>query len=510
MINKRAIDDFLSRQLDDFDWVKKLTHQDVNSSLNSLISDDITKGLWLHQKAQALILLHQPRFLLFTDPGGGKTRTILSLIRHRKLMGESPKVVVFTPSIASIDTWLNEAAEFAPELGTLALIYDSETNRSYVQPNDLVDIVIVCYQSAVAMTTLKPKGQWVLDPVLLEECFGHIDAIVMDEVHRCKSSKSLTYQMCLLISKKAEYSYGLTGTPFGSDLQDLWPEYNLIDLGETLGPSLNFYRSVFFTIKKGFWGGAEFKFKKRLMPHLQRMIRNKSIRYTKNEFADLPPVVPIYKNLSLPSGIKGYVDKALIDLRKAVTGSDYTVAGNSYIQLQQLSSGFITFKGEEDQRVKVKFDDNPKLDILADILAEMPIDDKMVVFHNFIYTNELISNKLKDMKIQHARIWGGQKDQLGELRRFREDKKCRVMILNTRSGSSSLNLQFASYLVFFEQPPSAIERRQCEDRVHRPGQTQRVMMYDLFVTGTYDKRIWLANKEGRDLLKLILDKNQEV
>ncbi len=164
----------------------------------------------------------------------------------------------------------------------------------------------------------------------------------------------------------------------------------------------------------------------------------------------------------------------------------------------------MTLKGEDTSKVHFEFPDNPKLDVLQELVEAMPYGCKMVVFHHFVYTSALISKRLKAMKIKHARIWGGQKDPIGELRRFKTDEKCTVLVINDKSGSSSLNLQGANYLVFFEQPDSPIDRQQAERRVWRPGQAKRVFMYDLLMKGTADQKIYASNKAGENLLQKLL------
>ena len=445
-------------------------------------------------------MLQEPKWLLFNDPGAGKTRTVLSWLKHTHA-----KALVLVPSIASIDTWVRES-EFTPELTCLPLTGSSVDNQHQIKQD--VDLYVMCYQSAVAMVSAKHGTKWALNPKLIAKCFGHLDALVVDESQRCKNSSSLTWKMCRMVAKRVKYVYGLTGTPF-KDPIDLWAQFYLIDNGDTLGPTLGFYREIFFTKKFNFWGGYEFNFKKRLMPQLRRMIKNKSIRYEVNEYSDIEKPIYIPIKLRLPAGAKSYIDQAKSDLQQAVIDGEYHVAGNSFSRLRQLSSGFVTFDNDVD-KVKIELDSNPKLDSLCELLETIPQESKVVVFHEFIFTNELISNRLTSLKINHARIWGGQRNPLDQLKKFREDPTYRVLVINIRSGSASLNLQFANYVVFFDQPISSVDRIQAEARCWRSGQTRRVFVYDLLMDSTYDTRIHQAVKQGQDLLSLLINKQQEV
>jgi SNF2 family DNA or RNA helicase len=351
------------------------------------------------------------------------------------------------------------------------------------------------------VSRIAPRKKWAY---ATRQIFSGFDMLICDEIHRCKNPTSLTYRMCRAISAKAEYVLGLTGTPFGRDLQDLWPQFNLIDFGETLGPTLELYREVFFNQQYNFWGGVDRTFKKKLLPELKHIIKNRSIAYSIDEFTDMKPRQFNEVKLKAPEVSHSYIQAAIEQLNEGVKKQHYRTVQSNYLVLRQLASGFMTLNGDDSTKVQIKFEENPKLEALVDLIEAMPPKCKMVCFHHFVYTNHMISEKLTEIKVTHARIWGGQRDKIGELKRFKTDPDCRVLVINSRSGSASLNLQNANYCVFFEQPDSPIDRQQAERRVWRPGQTRRVLYYDFLVMGTVDQRLLASNKAGEDMLKKLL------
>lgn len=509
MLNKQAVTKFLSRDLANYDWLKSLTTEKLDAELKMLRPPPQLNGikLWNHQKAGLLLALELKRFMFFLDMGAGKTLLSLTLLKYLKQRGEKAKAIVFVPYLTSVETWVEEVAKHTPDLQCVPLLGTTAENLSKLSsPGDLF---IICYQSAVAMlsepgTSSKGKRKWNLEAGTVRGCFASFNVLICDEIHRCKTPSSLTYRMCRAISSTSDYALGLTGTPFGNDLADLWPQFHLIDFGETLGPTFSFYRSVFFNSKAGYWGGQEYTFKKRLMPDLKRLIKNRSIRYSIDEFYDMPPKEYVRRTLALPDDLSGYVERAMADLREAVKGQSYRAVESHYLQLRQLSSCFMTLRGEDNDKLQVSFDDNPKLEAVVALLEDMPPRSKVVIFHHFVYSSMVISDRLLKLGIPHARIWGGQKDPIGELRRFKNDPNCKVMVLNWKSGSSSLNLQRANYMIVYEQPDSPIDRKQGEARLWRPGQQQRVFIYDLLVRNTVDERMHTANLAGKKLLDELL------
>ena len=513
MINKKAVEKFLERKLDNFEWLKWATKLELLNELSYLDPPPQFGKIkpWKHQMSCFLLMLEIKRFMFNIDMGGGKTLLTLMLLMYRKQRGEKPKAVVFVPYITSVLTWIEEVQDKCPTLKLVPLLGTGEQNLAALQGDG--DLFVVCYQTAVSMVTetvfdkRKGKNKWQLTAAQVRKYFEGFDTIVLDEVHKCMSASSLTYRMCRAISDQCDWAFGLTGTPFGKDPIGLWPQYYLIDFGETLGPTLEFFKSVFYTQGRNYWGGFEFTFKKKLEPNLHRMVKNKSIYYAIDELQDMPDKIYVSKALPPPADSEGYCKAALKQINDALKSKDqtaYRVVESNYLKLRQLSSGFLTVKGEDNSKLQIKFEDNPKLEALADLVESMPAGSKMVVFHHFVYTNWLISERLHKMKIDHAKIWGGARDPIGQLQKFKADANCRVLVINDQSGSSSLNLQIANYLVFFEQPDSPINRQQAERRVWRPGQDKRVLIYDLLVKATKDHALHASNKAGEDLLQSII------
>jgi SNF2 family DNA or RNA helicase len=511
MINKKVVKAFLARPMDNHDWLKKLKHLELLKEFESEISN--VKGfsnLWVHQLVSLCCIFAYDRFMLHLDMGGGKTLISLFSILVRKVAEENPKAIVFVPYISSVDTWIEECKKHTPDLRLVALLGTTVENLRKLEEKD-GDVFVICYASSVAMLSEqhpKRKG-WTIDPKRTRKVFEGFDTIILDEIHKCSNVSSLTYRMCRAVSAQCEYAIGLTGTPFGKDVEDIWSQFYLIDFGDTLGETKGLFQEAFFTQKLNFFTGfKEYKFDKTKMPLLKKMVKHNSIHYDSTEMHDLPPKRYIKHSLPLPTAMEGYVSIAAAKLISYLKSGNMKNAEISYLQLRQLSSGFMTVDGQNNDKIKVSFDTNPKLDYLEEKIDSMPSTSKMVVFHHFIHTNQLISERLTKLKIKHARVWSGQKKVIEELRRFREDPKCKILILNDMSGSSSLNLQHANYMFFFEQPDNPITRQQGEKRVWRAGQQHPVTYIDPFMEGTVDERIFYSNCQGKKLLDQLLKGKQ--
>jgi hypothetical protein len=58
--------------------------------------------------------------------------------------------------------------------------------------------------------------------------------------------------MCRAISFECQYGIGLSGTPFGKEVEDIWSQFYLIDFGETLGTTKGLFLEAFFNSQKNF------------------------------------------------------------------------------------------------------------------------------------------------------------------------------------------------------------------------------------------------------------------
>jgi len=331
-----------------------------------------------------------------------------------------------------------------------------------------------------------------------------VDGLVMDESTEVANKRTLPFRICRQITKQSQFVFSLTGTPFGRDPMPIWGQMFLVDKGHTLGESMALFRSAFYTEKKNYWGGFEYTFRDRRRKLLHRFLADRSIRYPANK-ADLPRLVSIVKELRLAADAREYYERARETLAKA--RGNFREMKNAFMSLRQISSGFLGFKDDETgEKARFEFTPNVKLDALIDLVTHIRRDRKIVVFHDFIFSGELISRALTRLGIDHARVYGKTRDTREQLLRFKTDPKCRVFLVNSAAGWAGLNLQVAKYLIYYESPVGVIMRTQTQRRVERQeSEHEKVFVYDLVVRGTVDQRILDFHKSGKDLFRAVID-----
>lgn len=513
-----VIKEFMARKLDDWRWIKDVPRDDLLEIAKELGFSFHTKPN-LHQLACWVLCSKLHRFGLFLDMGGGKTKLVLDLIRYRKMTGELRGALVCVPNLINLPSWEDQIKQHAPDL-TYRLLEGSRAQRfkalEEIQAKP-VDLCLINYAGlpvymAKAASVRKRGKTGRLDAVRTREFCDVFNFVAIDEPHLVlSSSSSLTFDLAKTLSNGADFCYGLTGTLFGRDPMKAWPQMNIIDQGETLGHTLGLFQLAYFTPKEDYFAGIKWEFNKRLKKHLQRTLQHRSIRYEDSEFSDLPQLMPsklIQVKLD-PAQLRRYAD-ILHEAREAKERGERQA---TWIRLRQTTSGFISVKGEDSEKLEMAFSPNPKADALMQYLLELPEDEKVVVFHEYVASGRIIQDVLKRMKIKFAGVGSGFGDVRLQRETFMTAPSCRVWVANSKAGATGADgLQsVARHLLFYETPTSPDRRKQAIKRLFRAGQMRRVYVADLVAANVaIDKRILESVDKGQDLFDAVCNGHKEM
>lgn len=527
-IPRRAIQRYLNEQCDDHRWIKKLTHKELDQLLAEFRPQPkYHPKLGLHQKAGLYLGIRFGSFAFFYDMGTGKTLLSLELLQYWWDIGVLRRALVFVTSDKAFSTWERQLREYKISVPYCTLDANSSIEKWRTLEHFDEGIVFVHYPGTVAMVTSKPpvaarkkkkrKGgkKLVLDKDKLARLLHNVDVVFYDESTRAGNTGSLTYQLCFQASKRALHRYALAGMPFGRDPTPLWPQMNIVDHGETLGPTLGLFRAAFFSEKDNYWGGPyakKYTFKQQLKPKLSRMVQHNSLTYTADECIDLPPERRIEETLKLPASTRAYYQE-VVDELIAAKGNMRAIK-SAFHRMRQLSSGFLGLKDDETgERAEIEFDENPKLDWLLDKLGSLNENRKALIFYQYTASGRRIARALKEeFDVKPVWLWSGTKKSAAEMQRFMEDDDAPFAVINNQVGAYSLDgLQVANYTFFFESPVSVIDRIQAERRTLRQGQRySKVFFYDPIVLDTVDEKILDFHQEGKDLFKALLSNPAQV
>lgn len=501
MISKGALREFLERPLDDFSWVKEEDEAEIDRQLATLDPPPrFVTPLRKVQKVSFFIGSLIPHFIFALDMGAGKTKLCLDLISYRKQRGEVRKALVLVPRTVNVGAWEEEILKHSDL--TYALVLGEKEDKYAALYSD-ADVVVVDYHNIHYLMTHKVKKGWERDEKQLARVQREFDFVAFDEIHLAGGHASKRYSVLRTLSSKAAFRYGFSGTLTDRDPTVLWAEFFLTDRGETLGPTLGLFREALFEEKNDYWSGVVYSLPESNKPLLYRMMKHRSIRYTREELEELPPISYIPIKLEMAKEQREHYFRALDGLVSA--GGNVAELDSAFVRLRMISSGYVMWTDEDTGgKYTLRLDQNPKLNMIEAIVDEVP--GKLIIFHQYTETGQIICDKLKSMKVKHVWLYGGSKKPLDVIKQFKEDPSVRVLVSNIVSGGTGNNFQEQSNtVVFFEYPSSSRLRLQAIARVYRQGQKNKVLVYDLLLKATIDSRIVDIVNEGRSMMSALQD-----
>jgi SNF2 family DNA or RNA helicase len=277
---------------------------------------------------------------------------------------------------------------------------------------------------------------------------------------------------------------------------DVWAQYWLMDFGELFGNSfwqfkLNYFEEVPVVMRGGkinpSW--TEWKITPDGKAQIERLMWSRAIRFSEDECQDMPEKVFI-KKMYTPSKRQR---KLLVEIDEGHYGDEAKM-----MMKRQVCSGFFYKTGE-------KIKDNPKLELLADLLGVMVEHDKVVIFHEFIEECRMIEDLLTKARIGFTSINGQHTDNFQRSKDFQNLPLLRVCIVNPKSGGQSINLHAARYAINFSNGYSVIDWKQKIKRIHRGEIKRKRIYYDLVGRNTIERSIYWGLRNNIDIFDGVMN-----
>ena len=308
------------------------------------------------------------------------------------------------------------------------------------------------------------------------------------------------------------YKQILNGTPVAQGAPELYPQWRFLDNGDEFGGSYEGFLNYYF-YKEGYKYYPRSQWS---IDDIKRKVANKGVRFTKKECLDLPektyklePVRMTPKQKEMYEQIYNMEIVKLDQLGARVTVKHILTVT---MKLQQVTGGFVRPQDMEGNMLDYHdifdrpLDENPKLLRMQEIIREIEEDEPIVIWARFTHELEWIMKALDRMEVSYVLYDGTltDKQRTQNLSDFREGK-VRVFLGNAAAGGVGLNLQRAGYVIYYSNSFSYLERAQSEDRVHRMGMRDSVIIMDLYCQGSVDLKVLGRLKGKKENAEDILD-----
>jgi len=463
-----------------------------------------------HQKQAIDMARKHPDLALFWEMGTGKTGGLINILRTKYEQIDNRRTLIFAP-LVTLHNWKDEFGihSFDNECPPIIVLDKSGKARmkqfdKYVKDKDA--IVVVNYEALRSKELYVKLFNW--EPSI----------VVMDESHKLKNPQAKQAKLVITIADRAEFRYILTGTPILNNAMDVFNQYRALDGGKTFGKNFYTFRARYFYDANAHmprhvhfpnWQPIKSRYKE-----LSKKLYAKALRVKKEDCLDLPPLVK--QIIKVPLGkdqarmYKEMRDSYVTFIRDTKTNKDVdaSIADNALtklLRLQQLVSGHIKTESGDI----VVCEDNPRLKITKELLEELTVSNKVIVWTAFKYDITAVSQLCTDLGIKYTTLSGEQNgaQKRDNVELFRRGKDVRVIIANRVAGGIGINLVEASYSIVYSRNFSLDAELQSEARNYRGGSQihQKITKLDLCANGTIDELVLQALRGKEDIAGQIID-----
>ncbi|MER6257790.1 DEAD/DEAH box helicase [Streptomyces sp. NPDC001584] len=429
----------------------------------------------------------------FSVPGAGKTRVGLAVYAAMKECGLARRLLVVSPKSA-YESWLSESQECFGSPPAIRIMGGL--------PDPHAEILVVNYERLDR--SLAGLAGWLRAVPSM---------VILDEAHRMKLGAQGTYgSACMALGPLSRRRLILTGTPAPNGARDLenllsfvWPGHG---------------RRV---VTQAVAGGD--------LAHASSVLRPLFTRTTKSELG-LPPFQPVIRTVELDGLHREIYDalvgrftaraeasrddfdalgKAMLRLLMAATSPALLVEGSS--RYEPLSFQVPPLEAAEDESLFTllqklpQHEMPPKYQAVRDIVSRnAAAGRKTLVWSTFVRNITSLERLLS--VYQPAVVHGGTPDREEQIRRFRQDPDCCVLISNPATLGEGISLHRECHdAVYVDRDFMAGRFLQSLDRIHRlglaPGTETRVTV--LASGGTIDEVVTLRLAEKLEFMGAILD-----
>ena len=424
---------------------------------------------------------------LFLDMGLGKTVTALTAIRELKYNRFAVRrVLVIAPKKVAEGTWTREKDKWdhtrilrvSPALGSQA-----KRIRALNTPADLY----IINRENVCWLVDYYRNSW------------PFDMVVVDESSSFKSHSAKRFKALAGVSGKIDRMVELTGTPSPNGLEDLWSQVYLLDGGERLGKRYTQFRERYFQPDRRGADGMVYSYAAK--PGTEQSILDKisdiCISMKAEDYLQLPDItyheIPVELDAKAQKAYRELERKMVLELPEEEEISVTSAAALSN-KLLQLANGAVY---DEDRSVHEVH--GCKIEAFLELVESLQ-GKPVLVFYNFQHDRERILKALSGsgLRVRELKTTWDEDDWNAGL--------IDILLTHPASSAYGLNLQQGgNHVVWFGLTWNYELYTQANKRLHRQGQTEKVIIHHLVCTGTRDEDVMRALEKKDDVQNWVME-----
>lgn len=445
----------------------------------------LTTVPWRHQQAAIDFALHKPGAYLALRMGEGKSLCAIALVDLRQCQ----RTLIVCPK-SVVDVWPGEFAKHTDGTYYVVPLQGGSIAERAKKVRRSIEMADAMHRPLVLVVNYEAAWRAPMDEALLR---AKLDCVIGDELHRIKAAGGRASWFMTTLGKRVPWRIGLSGTPMPHSPLDCYAQFRFLD-SRIFGTS-----NARFKARYAIYGGFNMKqvvgFANQ--DELQRKFYSIAFR-VEEDVLDLPDATHQMRYCeATPKTARVYRDLSE-EFYAQVEAGEITVANalTKIIRLQQVTSGYIVTDDGETHEYG-----NEKAHLLSDILADIDVQEPIVVFARFHHDLDVIRAVLEQSGRSCAELSGRVNQYLSWKR-----GDATAIITQMQSGSVGIDFTRARYCLYYSVDHSLGNFQQSQCRILRPGQTRPVTYYYLAMRHTIDTRIYKALRKKESVIDAVLNR----
>lgn len=438
------------------------------------------------QRQTAGLLTMNRRAYVLNSMGTGKTSAALWAWDYLNSMGLATKMLVVAPLSTLRFTWEREIFRTLPHRKCSVVWHYTRAKRVERLMDPEADIYIINHDGAKLLHNE-------IEALVRD---GTLGVICIDELAVYRNGKSGRTKGMKKLVEKAEWVWGMTGSPMPRSPTDVWAQCQIVT-PNTVPKFFGHFRDKVMTRIN------QFKYiPKNDAIETAYSVMQPAVRFNLEDVQELPPY--INRTVDVAMGTQqAKVYKSLASACHAAVGANEITAANAgavMMKLLQVATGWVYDK----ERNVVPLDANGRIDALMDAIEST--DHKVLVFTPFIHSMEGISEALTKEGVDHARVHGGTPvGQRSEIfNAFQNTPQYKVLLAHPQCLAHGITLTVANVVVWFAPVTSLEIYEQANARIRRVGQKNRQLFLHL-QSSPVEKRIYKLLQNNQQVQDAFLE-----
>ena len=405
--------------------------------------DNLKATLRTYQEFGVRYILRQGNALLGDEMGLGKTVQAIAAMVSLKALGATHFMVVCPASV--LVNWAREVAQFSDLPVTLIKGGDFEASRRWQD------------RGGVAVTTYESISRFALPQSFT------FSMLIADEAHYVKNPAARRTQALLILSRKAQRTLFMTGTPLENRVDEM------CFIVSCLRPD------IAGEIRQMKYISAAPQFREKLAPVYLRRTRE-------NVLSELPALIEKEQ----------WVEMTAEEWKQYML----SVMEENFMAMRQVSWDISDVRRSSKARR------------LLELCREAEEDGrKIIVFSFFRQTIQKVKDLLGEKALEPitGSVSAARRQEIVD--EFTAAGDGTVLICQVQAGGTGLNIQAASVIIFCEPQIKPSIENQAISRAYRMGQLRSVMVHRLLCDNTVDERILELLREKQEQFDLFAEES---